>query len=55
MKIIGPDALVFGVDDVPACTQYLIDYGLKPVGVDANGGRFEALDGTAIVITLSGI
>jgi hypothetical protein len=46
MNIIGPDALVFGVDDVAACTQYLTDYGLQPVG----GGRFEALDGTAIVI-----
>src|SRR5881392_3816818 len=46
MKIIGPDALVFGVDDVAACTQYLTDYGLKPAG----GGRFEALDGTAIVV-----
>jgi hypothetical protein len=46
MNIIGPDALVFGVDDVAACSQYLTDYGLAPVG----GGRFEALDGTAIVI-----
>ena len=46
MNIIGPDALVFGVDDVGACAQYLIDYGLK----DAGGGRFEALDGTAVVI-----
>lgn len=46
MKIIGPDALVFGVDDVAACTQYLTDYGLKAVGA----GRFEALDGTAVVI-----
>jgi len=46
MNIIGPDALVFGVDDMPACQQYLIDYGLK----DAGGGRFEALDGTAIVL-----
>jgi hypothetical protein len=46
MKIIGPDALVFGVDDVAACSQYLIDYGLASVGQ----GRFEALDGTAIVI-----
>ena len=34
MNIIGPDALVFGVDDVAACAQYLTDYGLKPVGVD---------------------
>ncbi|MET0265096.1 MAG: VOC family protein [Duganella sp.] len=46
MNIIGPDALVFGVDDVTACSQYLTDYGLLPVGQ----GRFEALDGTAIVI-----
>ncbi|MRW89780.1 glyoxalase [Duganella sp. FT80W] len=50
MNIIGPDALVFGVDDVAACSQYLIDYGLKSVDADANGGRFEALDGTSIVI-----
>jgi len=46
MNIIGPDALVFGVDDVAACGQYLTDYGLLPAGP----GRFEALDGTAIVI-----
>jgi catechol 2,3-dioxygenase-like lactoylglutathione lyase family enzyme len=50
MNIIGPDALVFGVDDVAACAQYLTDYGLAPVDVSAEGGRFEALDGTAIVI-----
>lgn len=46
MNIIGPDALVFGVDDLAACRQYLIDYGLH----DAGNGRFEALDGTAVVI-----
>lgn len=46
MNIIGPDALVFGVDDVAACGQYLTDYGLTPAG----NGRFEALDGTAVVI-----
>ena len=46
MNIIGPDALVFGVDDLAACRQYLTDYGLA----DAGGDRFEALDGTAVVI-----
>ena len=46
MNIIGPDALVFGVDDVEACSQYLTAFGLTPVGA----GRFEGLDGTAIVI-----
>ena len=50
MNIIGLDALVFGVDDVAATTQYLTDFGLTPVGVSAAGGRFEALDGTALVI-----
>jgi len=46
MNIIGPDALVFGVDDVAACGTYLTDYGLEPAG----DGRYEALDGTAIII-----
>ncbi|MBG7619463.1 VOC family protein [Herbaspirillum sp. AP02] len=46
MNIIGPDALVFGVDDLPACRQYLLDYGLS----DAGGDRFEALDGSAIAL-----
>jgi len=41
---------VFGVDDVAACAQFLSDYGLQPVDVTATGGRFEALDGTAVVI-----
>ncbi|HDS1733463.1 VOC family protein [Pseudomonas sp. BP8] len=44
MNIIGPDYLVFGVEDLPACSQYLIDYGLKPVA----DGYFEALDGTGV-------
>ena len=46
MNIIGLDALVFAVDDLTGCAQYLRDYGLN----DAGGGRFEALDGTAIVL-----
>jgi catechol 2,3-dioxygenase-like lactoylglutathione lyase family enzyme len=46
MNIIGPDSLVFGVDDVDACTKYFTDYGLTPAG----DGRFEALNGTSVVI-----
>ncbi|MEG2629567.1 MAG: glyoxalase, partial [Comamonas sp.] len=46
MNILGPDALVFGVDDLPACRQYLIDYGLR----DAGNDFFEALDGTGIAL-----
>lgn len=50
MKIIGPDYLVFGVDNVDACVQYLTDYGLKPGKLDETGGYLEALDGTGIEI-----
>ena len=50
MNIIGLDALIFGVDDIQACTDCLRDYGLAPVDVDSDGGRFEALDGTAVII-----
>ena len=50
MNIIGLDALVFGVDDLPACRQYLVDYGLA----DAGKGRFEGLDGTAVVLRAKG-
>lgn len=50
MNILGLDALVFGVDDIQACANCLRDYGLSAVQLDAEGGRFEALDGTAIVI-----
>lgn len=46
MNIIGLDELVFAVDDMAGSAQYLRDYGLRDVG----GGRFEAMDGTAIVI-----
>jgi catechol 2,3-dioxygenase-like lactoylglutathione lyase family enzyme len=50
MNIVGLDELVFAVDDVEGCTQYLLDYGLSATQIGPQGGRFEALDGTAIVI-----
>ena len=50
MNILGLDALIFGVDDIQACTDCLRDYGLTPVGVNEQGGRFEALDGTSVII-----
>lgn len=50
MNIIGPDYLVFGVDDIEASCEYLTAFGLKPVDVTEKGGLFEALDGTGIII-----
>ena len=50
MNIIGPDYLVFGVDDIAACTEFLTAFGLEPVNVTENGGLFAALDGTGIIV-----
>lgn len=50
MNIIGPDYLVFGVDDLEAAKTYLTDFGLTPVDVDETGGLFEALDGTGVIV-----
>lgn len=46
MKIIGPDYLVFGVDDVEGCRQFLLDYGLQ----EESNHYYSALDGTGIVL-----
>ena len=46
MRIVGPDELIFGVDNLDASTQFLRDYGLT----EAGDGRFEALDGTALTV-----
>jgi len=53
MNILGPDSLVFGVEDVDACGRYLLDYGLTKVESAASGGVFEALDGTNCVVRKS--
>src|ERR1044071_654857 len=50
MNIIGPDELVFGVEDLDAGSRYLTDYGLAPVRGDDGSPRFEALDGTGVTL-----
>ncbi|CCE10722.1 putative glyoxalase (dioxygenase domain) [Bradyrhizobium sp. STM 3843] len=50
MKIVGLESLIFGVDDVRGAARFLVDYGLTPVDVSDRRGRFEAIDGTAVVI-----
>lgn len=50
MNIVGLEALVFGVEDMAAGRQYLLDYGLKEVEASAAGGSYESLDGSAVVL-----
>ncbi|MCU0905848.1 MAG: VOC family protein [Rhodobacteraceae bacterium] len=46
MRIIGPDELIFGVDNIAACRTFLADYGLT----ETDENRFEALDRTSVVL-----
>lgn len=50
MNIVGLEALVFGVEDMAAGRQYLLDYGLREVGASSAGASYEALDGGAVVL-----
>jgi catechol 2,3-dioxygenase-like lactoylglutathione lyase family enzyme len=54
MNILGLETLVFGVEDMAAGRQYLLDYGLKETEHSAAGGTYEALDGTAVVLRHAG-
>jgi len=50
MNIIGPDFLVFGVDDMTACVEYFLDYGLTLAEQDEHGATLVALDGTGVIL-----
>lgn len=51
MRIIGPDEIVFGVDNLDACRGFLVDYGLDEESWDAvTGGTFVAVDNTAVTV-----
>lgn len=50
MKILGLEALVFGVEDLDASHRYLVDYGLAPKEKGERGGWYEALDGTGVLV-----
>lgn len=51
MNITGLETLIFGVDDLAACRQYLLDYGLQAAADNAN--RLEAIDGTGVELYLA--
>lgn len=54
MKILGPDYLIFGTDDIDACAKCVEDYGLIKVERSNTGAIYEAKDGTGVIIRKSG-
>lgn len=54
MRIVGPEDIVFGVDDVEGCRAYFRDYGLCETDLGDGGFRLAAADGTSITLRTSG-
>jgi len=50
VNIIGPDSMIFGVDDLDGSMRFLADYGLHKTEAGSHGATFEALDGTSAVV-----
>lgn len=54
MNINGLEYLTFGVEDLAAAHQYLVDYGLDVLDHDPDiGGTYLALDGTGVIVRRS--
>jgi len=53
VNIIGPDSLIFGVEDLDGAMRYLSDYGLRRIESAPSGATFEAQDGTSAVVRLA--
>ena len=50
MDIIGPDQLIYGVEDLEASLKFASDFGLDQSEMSSNGGVLSALDGTSMKI-----
>ena len=50
MKILGPEQLIFGVEDLEACARCAADYGLACLEQGVHGADYAALDGTGLMI-----
>lgn len=52
--IRGIDEIVYGADDLAACQQFFLDWGLALQSEDASGLLFETLNGCRVRVKRSG-
>ena len=50
MQILGIDGITHGVEDLPACRQFFLDWGLQLVDESAQALDFETLNGCQVQI-----
>src|SRR5262245_40614228 len=54
MQIVGVDSAVLGVEDMDAAQKFFLDTGFNVVERGRSGAMFECLDGTSVILRLSG-
>lgn len=52
MNITGCEYLIFGVEDIASCEDFVMRYGLQKVESRGGFARYEALDGTGLELRL---
>ncbi|WIW88045.1 VOC family protein [Sphingobium sp. V4] len=50
MAILGIESVIYGVDDLEACTRFWDDFGLEPVSRDARESIFEVASGSRVIV-----
>jgi len=50
MSVLGIDEISYGADDLPACRQFFLDWGLKLVQEETDRLVFETLNGCRVIV-----
>jgi catechol 2,3-dioxygenase-like lactoylglutathione lyase family enzyme len=53
MSILGVQTILYGVDDLDACTRFYDDFGLEPLGRDERGADFGLPEGSRVLLRRS--
>lgn len=54
MSILGIDRITYGVDDIPLCRRFFLDWGLRLVREAEDGLDFETLNGCEVFVRRAG-
>ena len=53
MSVLGIDEISYGADDLPACRQFFLDWGLSLAEEQADRLVFETLNGCRVIVAAS--
>jgi catechol 2,3-dioxygenase-like lactoylglutathione lyase family enzyme len=53
MSVLGVQTIVYGVDDLDACTRFYDDFGLQALRRDQRGADFGLAEGSRVLLRRS--